>query len=296
MLLDDRARESHRHALTRAASSRSLGWRQAVALSLALVVAASAGYAQRGQRGRAPGYGLPIATPQSFDGAFHFCRVYFRGIQGGDGGGWSTDYRDADLNLSTRLSELTKTPVSFDPRTKEPNHLIVQLTQPELFHCPFIMMFEVGNFYIDEVEAANLRDYLLKGGFLWVDDFWGEYAWSIWESQIRKVFPSGTHPIRDLPLDHPIFHLVRNVSKIPQIPSIDFWLSTGGTSERYADSATPHVRAMTDEHDRIMVLMTHNTDFGDAFERESVSHQYFLRFSVQGYAFGLNALVYSMTH
>ena len=280
-----------------AAFRRPVGWRQAAALSLALVVAASTASAQRGQRGRGPGYGLPLATPESFDGAFHFCRVFFRGIQGGDGGGWSTDYRDADLNLSIRLSELTKTPVSFDPRTKEPNHLIVQLTQPELFHCPFIMMFEVGNFYIDEIEAANLRDYLLKGGFLWVDDFWGEYAWSIWESQIRKVFPSGSHPIRDLPLDHPIFHLVRPLSRIPQIPSIDHWLSTGGgTSERFADSATPHVRAITDERDRIMVLMTHNTDFGDAFEREGVNHQYFLTFSVEGYAFGINALVYSMTH
>jgi len=275
-----------------AASRRMI--RLAAAFVLLSIVLASAVFAQRG---RAPGYGLPVASHDSFDGAFHFCRVAFRGIQGGDGGGWSTDYRDADLNLSTRLSELTKTPVSFDLRTKQPNHLIVQLTQPELFQCPFIMMFEVGNFYIDEVEAKNLRDYLLKGGFLWVDDFWGSYAWTLWESQIRKVFPSGTHPILDLPLDHPLFHQVHSIAKIPQIPSIDHWLSTGGgTSERFADSATPHVRAILDDHDRIMVLMTHNTDFGDAFEREGVNHQYFLTFSVDGYAFGINALIYSMTH
>jgi len=280
-----------------AAASRRTVRRLAAAVVFIAIAVASVAFAQRGVRGRAPGYGLPVATPESFDGAFHFCRVAFRGIQGGDGGGWSTDYRDADLNLSTRLSELTKTPVSFNARTKEPNHLIVQLTQPELFHCPFIMMFEVGNFYIDEVEAKNLRDYLLKGGFLWVDDFWGEYAWTLWESQIRKVFPSGTHPIRDLPLEHPLFHQVHSIAKIPQIPSIDHWLSTGGgTSERFADSATPHVRAILDDHDRIMVLMTHNTDFGDAFERESMNHQYFLTFSVDGYAFGINALVYSMTH
>src|SRR5262245_21792785 len=275
-----------------AASRRTI--RLAAAFALLSIVFASVLFAQRG---RAPGYGLPVATHDSFDGAFHFCRVAFRSLQGGDGGGWSTDYRDADLNLSTRLSELTKTPVSFDERTKQPNHLIVQLTQPELFQCPFIMMFEVGNFYIDEVEAKNLRDYLLKGGFLWVDDFWGSRAWTNWESQIRKVFPSGTHPIHDLPIDHPLFHQVHSISKIPQIPSIDHWLSTGGgTSERFADSATPHVRAILDERDRIMVLMTHNTDFGDAFEREGVNHQYFLTFSVDGYAFGINALIYSMTH
>jgi hypothetical protein len=241
--------------------------------------------------------GLPVATPDSFDGAFNFCRVAFRGIQGGDGGGWLTDYPDADLNLSTRLGELTKTPISIDTGTRQPRHLVVQLTHPELFRCPFVMMFEVGNLYIDDREAVNLRAYLLKGGFLWVDDFWGERAWNIWENQIRKVFPSGTHPIRDVPLNDPLFHQVFTIAKIPQIPSIDFWMgSRGGTSERFGDSRVPHVRAIADERGRIMVLMTHNTDFGDAFEREGVNHDYFLTFSVAGYAFGINALVYAMTH
>ena len=181
-------------------------------------------------------------------------------------------------------------------RTRQPRHLIVSLTDPELFHCPFIMMFEVGNLYFDDAEAVNLRAYFMKGGFLWVDDFWGERAWSLWESQIRKVFPSGTFSIRDVPLDHPLFHQVFTIVKIPQIPSIDFWLGTGGrTSERF-DSQVPHVRAITDDGGRVMVLMTHNTDFGDAFERESANHDYFLTFSVDGYAFGINVLVYAMTH
>ena len=137
----------------------------------------------------------------------------YRGIQGGDGGGWSTDYPDADLNFSTRLGELTKTPISRDKRTGEPNHLIVPLTDPLLFRCPFIMMFEVGNFYIDDNEARILREYLRKGGFLWVDDFWGTYAWNIWESQIRKALPAGEYPIVDLPLEHPIFHQFFEVTR-----------------------------------------------------------------------------------
>jgi hypothetical protein len=88
-----------------------------------------------------------------------------------------------------------------------------------------------------------------------------------------------------------------DIRHIPQIPSIGFWASTGGqTSERGADSAVPHVRAITDEDGRIMVLMTHNTDFGDAFEREGDDHRYFLQFAPDGYAFGVNTLVYSMTH
>jgi hypothetical protein len=159
------------------------------------------------------------------------------------------------------------------------------------------MMFEVGNFYLDDAEAANLRAYLLKGGFLWVDDFWGQRAWDIWESQIRKVLPTGAYPFKDLPLDHTIFHQVFTVSKIPQIPSIDYWLWTrGDTSERGADSRPPHIRGITDERGRLMVLMTHNTDFGDSWEREGESHEYFLTFSVDGYAFGVNAIVYGMTH
>ena len=267
--------------------------RTAVAL-LALVLVTATAFAQRG--GGRGGYGLPIATAESYDGAYNFCRVAFRGIQGGDGGGWLTDYPDADLNLSTRLSELTKTPISVDRRTGQPNHLIVQLTSSELSRCPIIMMYEVGNFYVDDEEAAALRSHLLKGGFLWVDDFWGEYAWSLWESQIRKVFPSATYPIIDVPLDHPIFHQVRTVTRRPQIPSINYWLGSGGDTSERRDSREPHIRAITDERGRIMVLMTHNTDFGDAYERESVNHQYFLTFSVEGYAFGINVLIYAMTH
>ena len=258
-----------------------------------MTLAASAAYGQRGYyRSRE----LPLMRPDSYDGAFQFCRVAFRGARGGDGGGWLTDYPDADLNLSTRLGELTKTPISRTSRG-EPNHVIVQLTDPLLSRCPFTMMFEVGNLFIDETEAALLRDYLLRGGFLWVDDFWGNYAWEIWESQIRKALPSGTYPIVDLALDHPLFHQVYQVPKIPQIPSIDYWIGSGGdTSERGPDSRPPQVRGIADEGGRLMVLMTHNTDFGDSWEREGVSNDYFLTFSVDGYRFGVNAVVYSMTH
>jgi hypothetical protein len=261
-----------------------------IAAGAGLCLAASVGYAQFRNS-----Y-LPIATPKSFDGAFQFCRIAFRGIQGGDGGGWLTDYPDADLNLSTRLGELTKVPISRDARTGDPNHLIVQFTDPLLYRCPFIMGFEVGNFYIDDKEAAALRRYLEKGGFLWVDDFWGNYAWSLWESQIRKALPSGQYPIKDLPLEHTIFHQVFEVTKIAQIPSINHWLAYHDTSERFNDSRPAHIRGITDARGRVMLLMTHNTDFGDSWEREAMSHDYFLRFSVDGYAFGTNAIVYAMTH
>jgi hypothetical protein len=285
-----------------------LRWTAACAAALLVAVSASAG--QFGQRGRRGGGGLPGGLPpglgsgdtwnrpatfDDFDGAFHFCRLQFRNAGNGDGAGWGVDWPRADQNLSIRLSELTRTPVSMDG-ADNPNSLVLQATSPEISHCTFVMMTEPGGAYFDDEEAAALRAYLLKGGFLWADDFWGEYAWAFWEAQIRKVFPSGQYPIYDVPLSHPIFHEMMTVAAIPQIPCICFWDGGDRTSERGADSAVPHVRAINDERGRIMVLMTHNTDFGDAYEREGDNHAYFERFSVPGYAFGINVLLYDMTH
>ncbi len=290
----------------RSGRRRSAWVARTAALLAVLILVASAVYAQRGRGGRGGrgGFGGRNGYRQARfssladvdSGAFQFCRIVFRTVQGGDGGDWSVDWPRADENLSIRLSELTKTPVSMDA-SGDPNPLLVQLSDPLLFHCQFIMMTEVGNVYLDDVEVKNLREYLQKGGFLWADDFWGEYAWTVWESQIRKVLPSGQYPFVDLPLSHGIFHSVFSVQKFPQIPSIGAWGGPGGsTSERGADSAVPHARAILDDHKRIMVLITHNTDFGDSFEREGDNHQYFIEFSVPGYAFGINALIYSMTH
>jgi uncharacterized protein DUF4159 len=259
-----------------------------------LLLIASASAAQfGGGRGRQTVRYVPEG---SYTGSFLFCRIAFRNNPYGDGGGWGVDSPKADLNLSFRLSELTKTPISHDP-SGEIRHIIIRLTDPELSKCPFIMMTEVGAAYFDAEEAAALRDYLLKGGFLWADDFWGEQAWDIWEGEIAKALPSGPFPIMDLPPEHEVFHALYNVRELPQIPSMGFWLGTrGATSERGADSAVAHTRAILDDHRRIMVLITHNTDFGDAFERETDDREYFLEFAARGYAFGVNALIYAMTH
>jgi hypothetical protein len=273
-----------------------------VALIVVLVVAAAAiGEAQRrgggGRGGGRGGFNVRPANPEDFDGSWQFCRVAFRQNRNGDGGGWSVDYPRADINLSIRLSELTKTTVSF-AAPQEPNHVIVRLTDPTLFQCPFIMMTEVGAAYLDDQEAEALRNYLLKGGFLWGDDFWGEYAWEAWMEQFTKALPAATYPVRDLPKDHPLFHSVFEISTgVPQIASIGFWLgSGGGTSERYQESAEPHARGVFDAQGRMLALFTHNTDLGDSWEEEASNPQYFYEFSTKGYAFGVNALVYAMTH
>jgi len=282
---------------TRSAGARArTTCRRRVAGCLAcLLVAASLAAAQFRGGGRL-NEGIRRATPESFDGAFNFCRIQFRQNPSGDGNGWRVDYPKSDENLSIRLSELTRTPVSQDD-TGEPNHFVLALTDPLLFRCPFTMLTEPGGAYFDGAEAAALRAYLLKGGFLWVDDFWGPVAWDNWAAQIARALPPGEFPIEDLPLEHPIFHTVMAVARVPQIPAIDFWMGSGGrTSERGSASAVPHVRAIRDARGRVMVLMTFNSDFGDSFEEEASNRTYFLKFSVEGYAFGINALVYAMTH
>ncbi|MSO52698.1 MAG: transmembrane prediction [Acidobacterium sp.] len=276
--------------------------RVARAFVLALVLAATVlsaqeqwgGYRGWGGRSRFP---PRYPTPTSFDGGFNFCRLIYTSDRGEPGGsGWSTDYWDADINFSTRLGELTKTTISRRPDGK-PNHLSVRIADPLLFQCPFLNATDVGTAWFTDDEAAILRAYLLKGGFLWVDDFWGPYAWDNWVGQISKVLGPAQFPIRDLGLDHPIRRTLFEFIDLPQIPSISFWRRNDGqTSERFELSAEPHLRGIADEHGRLMVVMTHNTDISDAWEREAEDPQFFFSFSPQGYAVGLDVVLYGMTH
>ena len=236
-----------------------------------------------------------ISRPADYDGTFQFCRIMFTDNPVGDGGDWSVDWPRADINLSIRLSELTKTTVGRAPGG-DPSHLLMRLTDDILFQCPFIMMTEVGSLYLSEEDAKHLRDYLLKGGFLWADDFWGSRAWEVFEYEMQKVFPPSEHKIVDLPLTHPLWRSQFEMKNgAPQISAIGNW-QRGITSERGEDSKDVHVRAIFDDHDRIMVLITHNTDFGDSYEREGDNPEYFYYASVPGYAFGINTLLYAFTH
>jgi hypothetical protein len=269
-----------------------------LALLLVICVTSAATAQFGGFRGFGPrGYPARFARPDSFGHGFNFCRgVYTSGRREAGGQGWSTDYPDAELNFSIRLSELTKTRVSKDPNG-HPDHLVVRLTEDALYECPYLHMEDVGSAAMTDAEINALRTYLLKGGFVWVDDYWGSYAWQNWVSQVAKVLPPSEYPIHDVPLDHPIFKTMFEVKELPQIPSIQFWrTSGGGTSERGPDSATPHVRGVSDKHGNLIMLMTHNTDISDAWEREGEDPRFFYEFSPNGYAVGINVVLYAMTH
>ena len=231
-----------------------------------------------------------LATTESFDGAWHFCRLAY------SGGSWGTDYPDADFNFSTRLSELTKINVS---RTAggEVRPLIVRPTDDALFQCPFVMLWQADSLWFSDEDAARMRAYLLKGGFIWADDSWGEFAWQNFEHEMAKVLPPAQYRFVDLVPPHPVFRTYFELAKVPQVPAINYWLRSGGdTSERGADSAEVHVRGIADERGRLMVLATHNTDIADGWEREGVDARYFRHFSVDSYAVGINVMIYTMTH
>src|SRR5690606_36845600 len=139
------------------------------------------------------------------------------------GGNWSVDYPRADVNLSIHAAELTKLRVNAEP-SGVPEHVVIALTDDELFQWPFVMMTEVGAAYIGPDESVRLRESLLKGGFLWADDFWGTYAWEHWANEISKVLPRHEYPIYELPPDHPLFRAQFEIANVPQIPSINFWM------------------------------------------------------------------------
>ena len=246
-------------------------------------------------------YGIPASATGLGTGelppersGFSFCRLQYRSVVTETlGSGWTTDYPAADRNLMVRLSEITVMPVNMG-ELEEPLHVVVRATDKAIFECPFLFASDVGTIGFLESEVVGLRDYLLKGGFLWVDDFWGPAAFNRWSAEIARVLPG--YPIVELPLDHPIFKTFFELERVPQIPAISFWMTTKLTSERGGASAEPKVYGIFDENGRLLVLMSHNTDIADGWEREGENEEFFHTFSPGGYAIGVNVVIWNLTH
>lgn len=225
---------------------------------------------------------------------FTFCRIRYTSWNRQPK--WAVDYPDSDVNFSQRLEELTTIEVSRDEHGQV-RHVVLDITDEELFNYPFVYMLEVGELEFTEPEIERLRTYLLRGGFLMVDDFWGQREWDNWEHEISRVFPPDEYAMVELGLDHPIFNMVFVLKEKPQIPSLYFWSGTGMTSERYHDSEDPHYKGIFDKNGRLMVVVCHNTDLGDGWEREGEHEGYFNEFSAKkAYPLGINIVVYAMTH
>ena len=188
-------------------------------LAAAALTMATAVYAQRIWVG-GPGGGFwrggppQLATRGDFDGSFNYCRGFFTSVTREDSGsGWGTDYPGADNNFSVRLAELTLVRVKLNA-DGQPAHVVVRLTDPLLARCPLLFMEDVGTVRFSDDEVQALRAYLLKGGFLWVDDFWGSYAWDRWVDQIAPRAAATSVPDRRHPGgSHDHAHAVRREAR-----------------------------------------------------------------------------------
>lgn len=265
----------------------------ALALTLATAAFAQQIWVGGGRSRRAP----RLAQAEDFDGSFLYCRGYYNSVRYEESGqGWGTDYPGADNNFSVRLGELTRVSMKVD-RDRQPHHVVVQLTDPLLPRCGMLFMEDVGTVGLSDAEVESLRAYFLKGGFLWVDDFWGSPALSHWLGEIGRVLPPGEFPVFDIPDTHPVLSTLYHVKAVPQVAHIGFWRQTGGqTSERGPDTDRVNFKGIQDAHGRLMVIMTHNTDIADTWEREGANEDYFGLFSPSGYALGVNVVIYAMTH
>jgi hypothetical protein len=235
-------------------------------------------------------------TPGFEKDVFTFVRINYstRGGRRGRGGRqWTTDYPDADLNLSYRLQQVTSMKV-------DPNGRTLRITDPDLFRYPFIYIVEPGDLVFEDEEVATLRRYLLNGGFLMVDDFWGEDEWVNLAEQMKRVFPD--REIVDLPRSHPLF---KSVITIPedlnlQIPNYELGENSqynGGVTWERSDAQECHIRGIFDDKGRLCAIICHNTDNGDGWEREGEYHYYFKEFSEKkAYPLGINIIFYAMTH
>jgi len=164
-------------------------------------------------------------------------------------------------------------------------------------------MSGVGNIILDNREARTLRTYLLSGGFLMVDDFWGQTEWDGFYLALKQVFPD-REPV-DLPRNHPIFHCVYDLpeERSLQTPNIRAAIASRTTGITWEDSHAggntrdTHFRAVCDDRGRMMVMICHNTDNGDGWEEEGTDQWFFRTFSEnKNYPLAINILFYAMTH
>jgi len=207
---------------------------------------------------------------------------------------WETDFPEGDDNFSRRLATLTRINVAPVAASR-------LLTAPDLGDFPLLFMSDPGYMVLSQEEIAALARYLANGGFLWVDDFWGDAEWQQFANVMRQVLPG--REWRVLTPQHPVFHTVFDLDEMPQIPALPFASPGGDTAEpagahKYPAGSLrePQMRAWLDDEGRVMVVATHNTDVGDGWEREAYGEWYFETFSTRAYMMGVNIVTYAMTH
>lgn len=232
--------------------------------------------------------------PAFKEDVFTFARLRFESDDGGYGRGriWDDDTPEADLNVIYRLFEATSLKV-------RPGLNFIDITTKDLAEHPFVYMAGAGRVTLREEEAAALRHYLLNGGFLMADDFWGDDQWEHFSEQVKHIFPDRAP--EPMSLTNQIFHIVYPFKKQPQIPSVgDFFASGTSYDQRYRYEQMnhdPHYFGIYDDKRRLVMLICHNNHYGDGWEHEGDDVTYFDLYSMpMAYPMLINIVTYAMSH
>lgn len=228
-------------------------------------------------------------------GEFTFARTVYnsgfggRGFGGGRGrrgGSWATDFPEADYHFIMGVREWSGTILRISAEPEQ-----VEILDDKLFDYPLVYFVEPGYMELADEEAKRLREYVERGGFLFLDDFWGDYEWENVSEQMRRIFPE--YRIEDLPLDHTIFHCYFDIREVVQVPGIGTWLGRGVTYEK--GGYTPHYMGIRDKHGKVVTFIARNCDLGDAWEHID-DQRYPLQYGLAAYRVGINVVIYAMTH
>ena len=229
-------------------------------------------------------YYAPIGGPLRGEATeWVFARLAYSGSSMGYSQ-WNVDYPMAERHFSEAVGRLTL----LDPH--ESGH-VVQPSSDELFDYPWLYAVEAWSWSFTAEEAARMREYLMRGGFLMVDDFHGESEWQLFQRGMKQIFP--TRPIEDIPEGDVVYAMPYAVVERHQVPGPNY-MWTGVPYERY-DGVEPHWRGIRDDKGRWMVAISHNIDYGEGWEQADTP-QYPEEFTRQAYEVGIDYLIYSMTH
>jgi hypothetical protein len=224
------------------------------------------------------------ATPPP-DAEFSFVRLmYDQGMTSfGRRAPWRTDWPEAETHFLQGISRLSILESAGQARS-------IRLTDEAIFDYPWLYSVDVGKWSLTDEEAANLREYLLRGGFMMVDDFHGSYEWQVFLTHLQKAFPD--RPIVEIPEDDALMSVMFELDKSIQIPGIRAY-NSGQTWEQ--DGYTPHWRGIYDDHGRLMLAINFNMDLGDAWEHAD-DPGYPEPMTSLAYRFAVNYVIYAMTH
>jgi hypothetical protein len=232
-------------------------------------------------------------TGDAPEAEFHLARLVYGGGLGGfrgffDNNWWAIDYPEAEEHFLPALRRTTNISVADDS-------VHLPITDDRIFQYPFLFMQQAGqgNWRPTEHEASRMREYLLRGGFLMVDDFHGESEWALFESSMKRVLPD--RQIVDIPDDDPLLHIFFDLDKRTQIPGRrHLRMSRGGEVIAQMEGA-PRWRGIYDERGRLMVAINFNMDMGDAWEHADDPY-YPAEMTGLAYRFGINYVIYAMSH